>query len=333
LATVDELAEELDEVFLPASASTHTGTALAGSTSGVVVPGPSVTGPVRDTETMSVRFLVSSQRRRRIVALTLALTTSPVWAAGSAPPSGHRLRPIDVGPPEVLAAIRADRPAGYPIGGIDISSHDHRRFPVQWPTEVAAGSRFVYVKATEGTTYVNPHFSADYAAARAAQRYVGAYVYARPDRGNPERQAEFFLRHAGFTRDAQTLVPFVDLEWPYAAVKTDRCFDLKPDQMRAWIHAFVGRIEAGIGRKPMIYTNTNWWDPCTGNDPSFGEYPLDIANYTKGPPKLPAGWTTFTLWQYVPGDPEKRHSHDRDVVNGGVAGLKALAWSAPKADR
>jgi hypothetical protein len=53
---------------------------------------------------------------------------------------------------------------------------------------------------------------------------------------------------------------------------------------------------------------------------------LDIASYTSKPPKLPAGWTTFALWQYRPGDPEKSADHDRDVVNDGMAGLTALAW-------
>jgi GH25 family lysozyme M1 (1,4-beta-N-acetylmuramidase) len=197
---------------------------------------------------------------------------------------------------------------------------------------VAAGSQFVYVKATEGTTYVNPHFASDYAAARAAHRYVGAYVYARPDRGDPVGQAEHFLRHARFTRDAQTLVPFVDLEWPYGNIRTNACYDLNPAQLRAWIRAFIDRIEAGVGRKVMIYTNTYWWNPCTGNDTSYGDHPLDIANYTKRSPKLPAGWSTFALWQYQPGNPQKRHGHDRDVVNGGPAGLRALAWPPP-ADR
>ncbi len=270
--------------------------------------------------------MVSTRPRRRAVALTLTLVTAPLWAAGAVPFGVFRLPPAEPVLPEVVAAIKAGRPAGYPVGGIDISSHDHEHFTVHWRTEVAAGSQFVYVKATEGTTYVNPHFATDYAAARAAHRYVGAYVYARPDLGNPVGQAEHFLRHARFTRDAQTLVPFLDLEWPYGKMTTDECYNLKPDQMRAWIHAFADRVEAGVGRKPMIYTNTYWWNPCTGNDISFGEYPLDIASYTKKAPKLPAGWTTFALWQYVPGDPGKRSDHDRDVVNGGLAGLRALAW-------
>jgi GH25 family lysozyme M1 (1,4-beta-N-acetylmuramidase) len=273
-----------------------------------------------------VRSVLSTPRRRRAVVLGLTVLTSPVWAAGAAVGGRGALLVALAPPPEVLAAITAGRPAGYPVGGIDISSHDHERYPMDWRLELAAGSQFVYVKATEGTTYVNPHFATDYATARATHRYVGAYAYARPDHGDPVGQAEHFLRHARFTRDARTLVPFVDLEWPYAGVDTGPCYNLTPEQLRAWIHAFVDRVEADIHRKPMIYTNAYWWNPCTGNDPSFGGYPLDIANYTRGPPKLPAGWTTFALWQYVPGDPRRRGNHDRDVVNGGMPGLSALAW-------
>jgi GH25 family lysozyme M1 (1,4-beta-N-acetylmuramidase) len=263
--------------------------------------------------------------QRRAAAFGLLMSTTWLWGVASAAP---RVISVFVEPPvtAAVAQIEAERPAGFAVGGIDVSSHDHRRFGIHWPTEVAAGSAFVYVKATEGTTYVNPHFVADYTAARRAGRYVGAYVYARPDRGDPVGQAEHFLRHARFTRDARTLVPFVDLEWPYAGIRTDDCYGLTPAQMRAWIRSFMDRLEAAIGRKPMIYTNTNWWNPCTGNDASFGGYPLDIAAYTAKSPKLPAGWTSFALWQYQPGDPDLRHSHDRDVVNGGPDALRALAW-------
>jgi GH25 family lysozyme M1 (1,4-beta-N-acetylmuramidase) len=278
-----------------------------------------------------LRPLASTPRRRRNLAMVLIPLLTPVWAVGSVPRGAvsWAAPTVEIVPPGVLARIVGGRPDGYAVGGIDISSHDHGKFTVHWPTEVAAGSQFVYVKATEGTSYVNPHFASDYAAARAAGRYVGAYVYARPDRGDPVGQATFFLAHARFDKDDDhTLVPFVDLEWPYAGVQAGPCYDLTPDQMRAWISAFIGRIESTIGRKPMIYTNTNWWNPCTGNDPSYADYPLDIASYTKTQPKLPAGWTSFTLWQYTPGDPDQRSDHDRDVVANGMAGLKALAGPA-----
>jgi GH25 family lysozyme M1 (1,4-beta-N-acetylmuramidase) len=280
----------------------------------------------RRCDAIVVRAMVSTQRRRRAVVCGLLLVTSPVWAAaGVASPRPVAAPPVPPVPPELVAAITSGRPVGYPVGGIDISSHDHRHFPIHWHVEVAAGSQFVYIKATEGATYVNPYFATDYAAAKATRRYVGAYVYARPDLGDPVGQADHFLRHARFTRDARTLVPSVDLEWPYPGAGTGPCYNLNPNQIRAWIHAFVDRIEARIHRKPMIYTNVYWWNPCTGNDPSFGGYPLAAANYTNMTPTLPAGWTTFALWQYRPGNPERSSDHDRDVVNGGIAGLSALA--------
>ena len=281
---------------------------------------------MRRCDRVVIRAMVSTRRRRRAVVIWLLLVTAPLWAAAGAAPRRPVAAPPPYVPPELVAAITQGRPVGYPVGGIDISSHDHRRFSIQWHVEVAAGSQFVYVKATEGTTYVNPYFTSDYAAAKAARRYVGAYVYARPDLGDPVSQADHFLRHARFSHDVRTLVPFVDLEWPYAGVATGPCYNLNPTQLRAWIHAFVDRIEASIHRKPMIYTNVYWWNPCTGNDPSFGGYPLDVANYyPNATPTLPAGWMTFALWQYRPGNPENSSDHDRDVVNGGMAGLAVLA--------
>jgi GH25 family lysozyme M1 (1,4-beta-N-acetylmuramidase) len=264
--------------------------------------------------------------RRRALGAAAVLVAGLVSLAGSVPARRVAPVPVEIVSPQVVASIEAGRPVGFPVGGIDISSHDHRNFAMQWRTEIAAGSAFVYVKATEGTSYVNPHFAADYAAARAAHRYVGAYVFARPDLGDPVGQADHFLRYARYTRDARTLVPFVDLEWPYRGVHSGPCYNLTTTQMRAWIGAFLGRIETAVGRQPMIYTNTYWWNPCTGNDPSYRDHPLDIASYTRHHPRLPAGWTTFALWQYLPGDPGKPHSHDRDVVSGGLAGLRALAW-------
>lgn len=227
-------------------------------------------------------------------------------------------------------ASAAGAPAGYPIAGIDVSSHDHAVRDINWPGVAASGVRFAYVKATEGTTYVNPYFASDYQAARRAGLYVGAYAYGRPDLGNPVGQADHFISQFRWTPDTRTLVPFLDLEWPYGGIKKNSCWGLSPRQMTTWIRAFLSRVEARIGRPPMIYTNTYWWNPCTGRDASFGRYPLDIAAYTSTPPTLPAGWSRFAIWQYAPGNPNRAGVYDRDVINGGLANLAALAGSRPR---
>ena len=218
---------------------------------------------------------------------------------------------------------------GYPTAGIDISSHDHTLGDIDWAGVVNSGVKFAYVKATEGMSYANPYFATDYQNAKNAGLFAGAYAFGRPDLGNPVGQADYFIDQALWTGDSRTLVPFVDLEWPYGALHLPACWNLTPAAMSSWIHDFVAEVQHRIGRPPMIYTNSNWWNPCTGNDASFGGYPLDIAGYTASPPALPAGWSTFALWQYAPGDNGVPGDYDKDVFNGDELGLATLAGPNP----
>src|SRR5207249_2174140 len=104
-------------------------------------------------------------------------------------------------------------PGGFSVAGIDISSHDHSVYPIEWAGVAASGVKFAYVKATEGAFYTNNYFATDYQAARNAGLYAGAYVFARPDLGDPVGQADYFFDRSLWTADSQTLVPFVDVEW------------------------------------------------------------------------------------------------------------------------
>ncbi len=245
------------------------------------------------------------------------------WAhAGAAPGS-------DASRQGARAAALHNAPAGYPVLGIDVSSHDHLRFPIDWPGVASSGVRFAYVKASEGQFYTNPYFHADYTQAKAAGLLVGAYAYGRPDLGDPVGQANYLIDHAEWSNDSRTLVPFLDMEWPYGGLNLPTCYGLSAAQMVSWTRAFVDQVQARTGRKMMIYTNTNWWNPCTGNDTSFGDYPLDIAGYTDTPPPVPSGWPTWTVWQYAPGDPSTAGAYDRNAFNGDYAALTRLAGVDP----
>jgi GH25 family lysozyme M1 (1,4-beta-N-acetylmuramidase) len=257
------------------------------------------------------------------VVITAGADTTPNgggWAHAGAAPGSARSQP----------GARAEAaPAGYPVSGIDVSSHDHSVFPIDWAAVAASGVKFAYVKATEGDFYANPYFAPDYQAAKNAGLYAGAYVFARPDLGDPVGQADYFFDRSLWTADSQTLIPFVDIEWPYGALHLGPCYNLTESQLSTWLHAFVERIQARIGRPPMIYTNANWWNPCTGNDASFAGYPLDIAGYSSTPPALPAGWSTFAIWQYDAGNNQIAGNYDKDVFNGDLPGLATLAGPTP----
>ncbi|WP_432833107.1 GH25 family lysozyme [Dactylosporangium sp. CA-092794] len=225
-------------------------------------------------------------------------------------------------------------PAGYSVLGVDVSSHDHSQFPIDWPGVAASGVKFAYVKASEGQFYTNPYFHDDNVAAKAAGLLTGAYAFGRPDLRDPVGEANFFIDHAEWRNDAQTLVPFLDLEWPYSSLKLPDCYGLTPAEMVAWIHAYADRVRARTGRAMMIYTNLNWWNPCTGNDTSFASNPLDIANWSGNPPttNLPSGWSTFAIWQYAGGNNSLAGNYDKNAFNGDYAALTRLAGGSPATD-
>nr|WP_063817822.1 GH25 family lysozyme [Herbidospora sakaeratensis] len=220
---------------------------------------------------------------------------------------------------------QAAAPSGYPVTGIDVS---HWQGNVNWPNVASAGARFAYMKATEGTYYLDDTFAANYAGAKANGLYAGAYHFARPDQSGGRAQADYFLDRARYVADGRTLPPMLDIEWPWnGSGSPSPCYGLSPAQMVTWIGDFVDRVRERTGRPTMIYTNTNWWNPCTGGTTRFGGNPLFIANYGSAPTPLPSGWSKWTLWQYadagsLPGD--------QNVFNGSLSQLAALAASGPR---
>ena len=62
------------------------------------------------------------------------------------------------------------------VDGTDVSSHRHNVAPVSdWIQARSAGTDFAYVKATEGTDYVNPNWLGDINLARLAGIRGGNY--------------------------------------------------------------------------------------------------------------------------------------------------------------
>lgn len=223
-------------------------------------------------------------------------------------------------------------PAGFAISGIDVSSHDHARGKtLDWVAEAANGLDFAYVKATEGFTYVNPYYGSDYASAKRAGIYTGAYAYGRPDLGDPIGQADHFVDTMQWAQDGLTLPPFLDMEWPYGGLKLPACYRLAPEEMVAWMHSFLQRVEERIGVAPIIYTNVNWWNPCTNKDSSFAGYGLDISSCKGSPPSVPGWGANWTFWQYDIPDCGRGISRDYDVFHGNRDQLAALAGRTPEA--
>ena len=100
--------------------------------------------------------------------------------------------------------------------GQDVSSYQGS---VNWTAQYSAGSRFAYIKATEGTYYTNPDFAQQYNGSYNAGLIRGSYHFATPNTTAGSTQADYFVAHGGgWSKDGKTLPGALDIEYnPYGA--------------------------------------------------------------------------------------------------------------------
>ncbi|KAF9732784.1 hypothetical protein PMIN06_010151 [Paraphaeosphaeria minitans] len=211
-----------------------------------------------------------------------------------------------------LALLAATSQAA--VQGFDIS---HYQSTVNFAAAYSGGLRFVYIKATEGTTYTDPKFSQHYSGATNAGFIRGGYHFAQPGSSSGAAQASFFVAHGGgWSADGSTLPGMLDLE-------VANCGGLSTSQTVAWIQSFSDQYRSLTGRYPIIYTNLSWWTTCTGNSAAFKDTsPLMLARWASAPGTIPGGWPYYTIWQYKDSN---AYGGDSDVFNGDEAGLRRLA--------
>lgn len=199
------------------------------------------------------------------------------------------------------------------VNGFDIS---HYQSSVNFAGAYSSGMRFVYIKATEGTTYTDPSFSSHYTGATNAGFIRGGYHFAHPSSSAGATQANYFLAHGGgWSGDGITLPGMLDLEGD--------CSGLSASAMVSWIKSFSDTYHSSTGRYPVLYTSPSWWSTCTGNSGAFvSTNPLMMACWNASPCTPPGGWPYYTIWQYKDSNP---YGGDSDQFNGDMAGLTRLA--------
>lgn len=213
--------------------------------------------------------------------------------------------------------------ASWGPAGIDVS---HYQGTINWSSVKAAGIQFAYIKATEGTTYKDPTFNANYLNAYNAKVIRGAYHFAQPGSSSGASQANYFAGNGGaWSADNLTLPGMLDLE--------GGCYGLSASAMQSWILDFYTTYKSRTGRDVLIYTSPSWWNSCTGGWSGMSaRSPLIVADWTTAAdPTIPAGFPYATLWQYTDAGSVSGVSGavDRDKFNGTSARLLALANNTP----
>src|SRR5262245_41899661 len=139
------------------------------------------------------------------LAVAFVLLVSLPLAAGAAPGPAA---PGATGPTGADAFDVPLAPAGA-IPGIDVSHHQDL---IDWPTVAASGKQFVFAKATEGRSFVDPMYAINKAGAEAAGLLFGAYHFAQPgaQANDPIVEADHFVDHAQL--QPGNLLPVLDIE-------------------------------------------------------------------------------------------------------------------------
>jgi lysozyme len=133
--------------------------------------------------------------------------------------------------------------------GVDVSRHQG---PIDWPALAADDVRFVYIKATEGSDYVDPRFAANWAGAAAVGLPRGAYHFFTLCRSGAE-QADNFIRVVPRTEGA--LPHALDMEHTGPCRTRPALTDVAGEA-----RVFLDRVAAHYGRRPVVYTTEEFHD-------------------------------------------------------------------------
>ncbi len=105
----------------------------------------------------------------------------------------------------------------------------------------AAPTTHIYLKVSEGATFVDRTYLDRKAQARAAGAKVGGYHFA--GHADPRAEADFFLSKLGTPGDLRP------------------CLDLESGQSRQWAEQFVLRCKDKLGYMPVLYGSTSFIQP------------------------------------------------------------------------
>ena len=192
---------------------------------------------------------------------------------------------IEEGDVAQIAAIRTTSHAKINVRykeGIDVS---HYQGFIDWD-QVAGGTNisYAYLKATEGSSFVDDTYARNLTEARRVGLSVGSYHFYRP---NVDWKEQLRNLTENVTVSEQDLVPIIDIE---------HRGDVSEEQFLKDLTEFVHHVEKHYGKKPMLYSYQNFYNRHLCGQ--FSNYPWMIAKYQSERPILTDG-NDYVMWQYT----------------------------------
>jgi GH25 family lysozyme M1 (1,4-beta-N-acetylmuramidase) len=177
-------------------------------------------------------------------------------------------------------------PGGLPLEagdmGPDVASY--QGYP-DWQ-KVRQTCTFAFTKATEGTDYLNPYFSANWQD-MLVLNVRGAYHFSRPHENAAQAEAAWFAANMGRVMNDDLVV--LDIE-------------AGSGDLSDWAIAWAEVVKQRLGVIPFLYSNPNFMRSHGLADAEVeaafaGQ--LWLAAYQDKTPSPPPNWSHITFWQYT----------------------------------
>lgn len=203
--------------------------------------------------------------------------------------------------------------AGATVKGIDVSYYQGN---INWTSVKNAGYAFAWARVSDGTGTIDSKFQSYWPAMKSAGLVRGVYQFFRPE-DSISGQANIMINDVDF-QDGD-LPPVLDVE------VTD---GVSSSKIVSGIKQWVELVQAGTGRKPMVYTAPGFWNGISGASSIGSITDLWVANWGTSCPTMANGYSTWQFWQTadsgsVPGI--SAGGVDHDVFNGSLSDLVAYA--------
>ena len=168
--------------------------------------------------------------------------------------------------------------------GIDVSSWQGN---INFAQVKNAGIDIVYIKSSEGVSYIDPYFERNYQNAKANGLKVGFYHYVTARTVEEARnQANFFAKVISGKEPHSKL-----------AMDFESFGNLSVNQINEISKVFLETLQNATNKEVLIYSNSYTARTILSSDLAI--YPLWVANYGVSEPGGNDKWNTWVGWQYT----------------------------------
>ncbi len=192
-------------------------------------------------------------------------------------------------------AVQQCKPASV-VSGVDLNPESDGT--LDW---ASSGTGFAVIKATQGDSYTDAEFAANWAALKAAHVVRGAYHFFDATVSGVT-QANYFLGVVG-TIEPGDLPPTLDIECPVAGdsdcLGNGSSGDAPAAQITQAMNDFLTTVKNATGLTPIVYSYGSWFSDNSVDTTGLENYPLWLADYSGTSCfNVPTPWTAATIWQY-----------------------------------